>query len=99
MFWVKVQYLGEHVFVTVVDEELLGKEFKEGNIVLDIDENFFKGELLDEELALSRMEVATSLYVIGERAVKLAIEARMIHPEAVKRVKGVPYAQMLLLYS
>ncbi|UXD22582.1 hypothetical protein IPA_06440 [Ignicoccus pacificus DSM 13166] len=99
MFWVRVHDLGEHVFVTVVDKELLGKRFKEGDIILDINEDFFKGELLDEELALARMEAATSLYVIGKRAVKLAVEGEFIHPAAIKKVEGVPYAQMLLLYA
>jgi len=97
MFKVTVREIGGHVIVTVVDEELVGKRFEEGGIVLDVSESFFEGEKLDEELTLARMQAATSLFLIGERAVKLAIEAEMIHPEAVKRVKGVPYAQMLVI--
>ncbi len=97
MFWVNVHEVGGHVIVTVVDEELMGKEFREGEKVLKVDEYFFKGELVDEDIALARMSAATSLYVIGERAVKLAIEGGFVHPMAVGRIKGVPYAQMVLL--
>ena len=97
MFKVTVREVGGHVIVTVVDEELVGKRFEENGIVLDVSESFFEGERLDEELALSRMLSATSLFVIGERAVRLAVEAEMIHPQAIKRVKGVPYAQMLVI--
>ena len=99
MFKVRVHDLGDHVFVTVVDEELIGKRFEENGVVLDVSEEFFDGERVDEEGALRRMFAATSLYVIGERAVKLAIRAELVHPDAVKRVKGVPHAQMLLIYS
>ena len=97
MFWVKVHEVEGHVIVTVVDEELLGKEFREGEKVLKVDEGFFGGELVDEDVALARMSAATSLYVVGERAVKLAVEGGFIHPKAVGKVSNVPYAQMILI--
>ena len=95
----KVHEVEGHVIVTVVDEELMGKEFREGDKVLKVDEYFFKGDLVDEDVALARMSAATSLYVIGERAVKLAIEGGFVHPMAVGKIKGVPYAQMILVTS
>ncbi len=97
MYRVRVHEVGGHVIVTVVDEELLGKKFEENGIILDVDESFFGGGIVDENVALREMFRATSLYVIGERSVELAIKASLIHPQAVKRVQGVPYAQMLLL--
>ena len=99
MFWVNLHEVDGHVIVTVVDEELMGKEFKEGDAVLKIDEYFFKGELVDEDVALARMGAATSLYVVGEKAVSLAIKGGFVHPEAVGRIKGIPYAQMILVTS
>jgi hypothetical protein len=99
MFWVNVHEVDGHVIVTVVDEELMGKEFREGDAVLKVDEYFFKGELVDEDVALARMSAATSLYVVGERAVRLAVEGGFVHPKAVGRIKGVPYAQMILVTS
>lgn len=97
LFWVKVHEVEGHVIVAVVDEELMGKEFKEGEKVLKVDEYFFKGELVDEDVALARMSAATSLYVIGERSVRLAVEGGFVHPKAVGKVAGVPYAQMILV--
>jgi hypothetical protein len=95
MFWVKVHEAQGYTIVTVVDEELMGKEFREGEKVLKVDEYFFKGELVDEDTALARMSGAPVVYVVGERAVKLAIEAGVVHPKAVGRIAGVPYAQMI----
>ncbi len=97
MFWVKVHKTPNATIVTVVDEELMGKEFREGEVVLKIDEYFFKGERVEEDIALRRMEGADVIYVIGERAVRLAQEAGLIHPMAVKRVKGIPHAQTILI--
>ena len=97
MFWVKVHETPNAVIVTVVDEELMGKEYREGDVILKIDEYFFKGEKVDEDIALRRMEGADVIYVIGERAVKLAQEAGLVHPMAVKRVKGIPHAQTILI--
>jgi len=97
LFWVKVHRAQSVTIVTVVDEELMGKEFREGDVVLKIDEYFFKGEKVDEDIALRRMEGADVIYVIGERAVRLAQEAGLVHPMAVKRVKGIPHAQTILI--
>lgn len=78
--------------VNICDSELLGKEFKEKEIVLSIKEEFYRGIIVDEDIVIEEMKKADILIVIGERAVKLAIREKVIHPSAVIRVEGVPYA-------
>ena len=95
MFWVRTHSIDNYTFVTVVDKELLGKKFEEGGVILHIDEEFFKGELMDEESLLKKILNATSIYVIGKRAVKVALKAGIIHPQAIKSVKGIPHAQSI----
>jgi len=38
--------------VAVCDADLIGKKFEEGNVQIDVNEKFYKGDLVDEEKAL-----------------------------------------------
>ncbi len=89
---VRVVPAGNDLIVTVCDEELLGMVFREGDKVLDISNDFYGGELVDENEVVTVIREASILTLVGERAVNIAIREGLIHPESVLRIKGVPYA-------
>ncbi len=97
MFWVKLHELGGYVMLTVVDEELIGVEVREGDAVLRVDEDFFKGHLMGEEDLEELLGSVSIIYFVGERAVELGLKSGLLHPDAVKRIKGIPHAQSILL--
>ena len=97
MFWVKLHEVGTYTMLTVVDEELIGIEVREGDAVLNVDETFFKGHLMEGSDLEELLESVSIIYFIGEEAVKLGLEKGLLHPGAVKRVKGIPHAQSILL--
>ncbi len=95
--WVKVyRHWDGNVVVAIADEELMGKEFNEGIKVLKINE-FYKGELMSVDEASRVVEEATIINAVGERAVEMLISKGLVHPEAVKRIKNVPYAQVFFM--
>jgi len=86
--------------VAVCDSELIGKRFEEDNLQLDVKESFFKGELKTREEAIEvmtemKLEDAT-FNIIGDRAVKAALEAGVIRPGHVGKIAGISYALILL---
>lgn len=81
--------------VNVCDRELVGKTFEEKGIVLRLSEEFYGGKLVEDDVALEEMRRADILTLVGERAVSLAIRERIIHPVAVMRVCGIPYAMYM----
>ncbi len=86
--------------VAVCDSELVGKKFEEGKRQLDVRDNFYRGEELDEDKALEviqmqRREDAT-FNIVGERSIKIAIDAEIIGEGNVGEVDGVPFALVLL---
>ena len=84
--------------VSVCDEELLGKVFREGDKVLAINEEFFGGELLSKDFEDEIIEYLRRAYtamIVGERSVSIALKHKVIHPEAVKKIAGIPYAQIV----
>jgi len=82
------------------DEDLIGKNFEEGEFKLDIKEDFYKGESVSIQRAREIMndmsrEDAT-FNIVGEDATKTAIEEEIIKSEDVKKIQDVPYAMVLL---
>ncbi|MEM0021227.1 MAG: DUF424 family protein [Fervidicoccaceae archaeon] len=92
IFSLKVIKTEEMKTVLVCDAELLGKKFIDGKKILDINEEYYGGEMVDEEEAMRSILDADYISLIGEKSVKLGIKMGLVHPEAVLKVSGVPYA-------
>ncbi|MEM4519945.1 MAG: DUF424 family protein [Sulfolobales archaeon] len=94
--YVKIYYEGEGQSVLAVcDEEVLGKVLREGDIVLDVSNDFFNGFKTHVDDVPHLLEGVTSAMLVGENTVKKAIDAGYVHPEAVLRVNQVPYAYLV----
>ena len=83
--------------VAVCDEELLGRVFREGDVVLHINEEFFKGFLVTLDEAMHHARNAPVVVLVGEASVSRALKEGLVHPDAILRVSGVPYAQVIKL--
>lgn len=86
---------GREVVVGVCDEDLLGKTFSEGGTRLELNKEFFGTIKIGGDELLNYLLEASSAMIVGEKAVKLAIKLGFINPDAVARVKGVPYAMYI----
>ncbi len=85
------------VMIAMCDEEVMGRVLKDGKVEIDLKQygGFYKGELVSEEQA--RRDINGRVYsanVIGERSVKLLIDAGLVKPEEVKSVQGVPVVHL-----
>jgi len=87
--------LGPRTVVGLCDAELIGKIFREGEKVLNINEEFFKGMLIDPDEAVPYLEKAYTAMIVGRRAINIALKLRLIHPKAILKVSGIPYAQFV----
>jgi hypothetical protein len=86
--------------VAICDKDILGKKFEEGKFILDVKENFFNGDEVDEERLIEIIrdmvtEDAT-FNVIGEKSINTALSCNLINKTGVKKIQGVPYALVLL---
>lgn len=90
---VKLHESKNGTIVCVVDKEILGQKFEEGELQLDLSSNFYKGEekAIDEVGDLIRN--AYGINIVGERAIKLAIEEGVIEVNMVKKIANIPYYQ------
>ena len=86
--------------VGVCDREVYGRKLVEGNRILDLTGDFFKGKEFSEEEARQEIvrcerEDATFNFV-GEKSVALALELGLVNEEGILRREGVPIALVLL---
>ena len=82
--------------VAVCDAGLLGKTYREGALVLDLERyrKFYEGELVSEGKAIMLIAAAESLNLVGEKALACARKARLIDEKSVRRIAGVPHLQI-----
>ncbi len=97
-YWAKVYRVEMEVLVAVCDEELLGQVFEEGEVVLDVREEFYGGERLTESEVLEVLREATIANLTGREAVRVGIRAGVIDRKNVLEVQGVPHAQMVRMW-
>ena len=82
--------------VVVTDKELLGKKFKEKNVVLDMSSSFYEGEVMTLEEVKSVLRGAYIIHLTGKNSVHLGKELNIIEQNAVLLVQGIPHAQVHL---
>ena len=87
--------------VAVCDEELIGKTFEEGQRILQVLENFYKGEVIKEdkeqiELLIDLAKEDSTFNIIGKRSVEAAMKAGIVKKDGIMTVAGIPFAMILL---
>ena len=95
--YLKVHIRDEFEIIACCDEELLNRCFKEGNLRLEISNQFFGGNLIPQEEAISILKEAFYFNIIGEKIISKAIEFKILSKEGVRYVNGVPMALKMVL--
>ena len=93
--YAKLSKCGKQVLLATCDKDLLGKVLKDGKIVFKIGEEFYNGQKIPLDDAISLIEESTVVNMVGTNIVKKAIENGLVHPEAVLEICGVPHAQIV----
>jgi hypothetical protein len=95
--YVNLKQVGRNVLLAICDCELLGKTLREGKIVFQVKEEFYKGGKVTVEEALAMIENSTIVNMVGKNCVEKAIEKGYVHPEAILEIEGIPHAQIIKL--
>lgn len=77
------------------DESLLGETFEEGNMVLDVTESFYGGEIIEAEELKDKFAASTIANLVGEESVKTALEEGFGFEENVLKIEDIPHLQIV----
>ncbi|MFQ3476209.1 DUF424 family protein [Halonotius sp. F2-221B] len=86
--------------VSVCDEDCLGETYEDGDISLEVTEEFYAGEEAtdaDPEAVIDALRGATVGNLVGEESVGVAVDAGLIDEDRVLDVDGTEHAQLLWL--
>ena len=92
MIYLKRNINQESEIIAVCDADLLGKKFTENNLVLDIKERFYKGELLSNEEIIEILSNARYINLVGKESINLALKSGIIEKENIIKIKNIPHA-------
>ena len=95
--YMHVRETSEHYVVAICDKNLLGRTLVEDKIKFKVSEEFYGGELVEIDTCLQHLKKATIANMIGNDTVKAAIDAGMVHEQAVIYIDGHPHAQWVRL--
>jgi hypothetical protein len=95
MISIKIYKQGNDILIGACDEKLIGKKFTDGKLQIDVSKEFYDGERINADTLKRYLEDATIANLVGEIAVKCAVELGLIDPECVIKIKGIPHAQMV----
>ncbi|MBW2979371.1 DUF424 domain-containing protein [Candidatus Woesearchaeota archaeon] len=83
------------MILVVVDDELIGKRFEDGDLQIDLSKDFYKGEKVTEEEVVGLFKKAYIIHLVGERAVGLGIKEGYVDRSRVIKIAGVKHAEVL----
>jgi hypothetical protein len=83
------------LIVAVCDKNIIGKKFREGELVLRLEEGFYKGDEACEKEVKEALLCATIANIAGEKSIACAVECGCIDPGTVIFIEGIPHAQMV----
>ena len=83
-----------YVFINICEPELIGKTFREGDIRLVVDKEFYYGQEVSIDYAFSLLNEASVVNLVGNKVVEEAIKRGLIKEEGVISVQGVKFAQI-----
>ncbi len=81
--------------IAACDEMLIGKTFRQGKMKLAIDAKFYGKKAVSIEEAVTILEPAEMMNLVGHEIVKAAVDRGLVHPAAVIQIAGIPHVQVL----
>ncbi len=84
------------VLLNICDEELLGKIVKGGKVDMEISKEYFGGQKVSEDEAISLVKTSNIVNLAGSRIVEKVLDRKLASERAVKKVGPVAF---LMIYK
>ena len=95
--YLKVHNNDENETIACCDEELLNQVFRDGNLKIEISNQFFGGKLINLETAIEVLKKASFFNIVGQKIIEKAINCNLFPREGVRSINGVPMAIKMMI--
>jgi hypothetical protein len=82
--------------VAICDESILGKKIHYKDLQLDLSSDFYKGNMIKESELKVMIKGAYIVNAVGEKSIKTLLGLCMIKEENIKKIKNIPYVQIII---
>jgi hypothetical protein len=89
--YVKIHKSNDRSIIAICDEDLIGKKFSQKNLVLDVTERFYKGEIMSDEKVIELMKSGSNLNIVGKKSINLAIKNGIIESNNIIKIDNIPF--------
>lgn len=79
------------------DKEVLGKNLKEGNYDIRIEEDFYMGEEITEEKLAELLKEYNNINLFGKKSVGVALKQGLLSEKDIIKIEGIEHAIIMRL--
>jgi hypothetical protein len=95
--YIKIHRRNDIETIACCDELLINQIFKEGNLKIEINSQFFGDKLLEIEEAIELLKSASNFNIVGENITQQAITQKILPKEGVRKINGIPMALKMMI--
>jgi hypothetical protein len=75
---------------------LLNNVYTEGNLRIEITDQFFGGRLINIEDAIDILKTASFFNIVGDNIIERALECKILSKDGIRTINGVPMALRMM---
>ncbi len=90
---------GTNVLLAVSDLSIIGKTFEEGDLQIEVSEEFYHGKECSKGTVLKLIKDATIVNAVGNRIIELMVKEKIVDKDIILIINGVPHAQIIKIKS
>ena len=88
---VRVSDYQKNTMVNMSDIELIGKDVIDGELKIHISENYYGKQIVEKDEAISLLQSASIMNLVGKETISLAIELGIGSKDGVKIISDIPF--------
>ena len=88
---VRVSDYQKNTMVNMSDAELIGKNVIDGELKINISENYYGKQIVEKDEAISLLKSASIMNLVGKETISLAIEVGIGSKDGVKIISDIPF--------
>ena len=88
---VRISDYQKNTMVNMSDTELIGKDVIDGELKINISENYYGKQIVEKDEAISLLQSASIMNLVGKETISLAIELGIGSKDGVKIISDIPF--------
>lgn len=93
----KTYSVENNTILACCDKEVLGKNLKEGNYDIRIEEDFYRGEEITEEKLAELLKEYKNINLFGKKSVGVALKQGLLSEKDIIKIEGIEHAIIMRL--